>query len=641
MRTPSPFIDQHSLFRAYDIRGAQQHFTSEFIQALGVAFAQLYKTTNNKIKNSHSINSANTIASAIELGADIKNLSNNNPIIVIGYDVRGGSNTIARILASVLSEHELTIINLGLITTPMMAFWAQQYDGHGIMVTASHSDKYTLGVKWLINDTSPSSADIQTLYKNLSLGHSDSSTGAQYKYNNKPVLAQDPTKPLNSNASTISLPTDTVTNTYIQAIAEVFTQIYEDRSQPHIKDINNRNITPKLNLTVVIDCLNGATSKIAQPLFERFCQHVIMLNDKPDGSFPTGNPDPTEPNRLAELQQTVIVNGADMGLAFDGDGDRLMIVDNSGKVITPDHLLYLLAQVAIAERPSCHSHSTDPHVLFDIKCSHHLPKLLSALDAVPIMTRTGSSLLRRQLQTCECQALFAGELSGHFIFNDGYFIAYDDAMYAGLRLLHWMAYTADPFNINTNISAADMLLLSTDLWGEPREAILPYRMTDITQQLPTLVSTADIYIPLAEVPSCECSIVAHLTSYCRYLQGLVAEADSTLSTRTSLATVPHTSAAALNLSPSCNCFDATQDISVARAQQLLPAGTQLSCIDGVRLDFDNGFGVLRQSNTSHSLTVRFAGDSLADLKEIQARFVALCLSFDAILAAQIATIHAE
>jgi len=637
MQNLSPFAAQKALFRAYDIRGAQCYFTQGFVQALAQAFAQLYTTQHHNAK-SH-----------------IQSQTQSSPTVTIGYDVRHGSDCIAKTVANTLQASGLKVIHLGLVTTPMAAFWAQQYDGHGIMVTASHSAKETLGIKWLVHNASPSHSEIQALYKQIA--NSELSSMADKSHKDKVTTSP-------------CLPADTIANTYIETMVQVIRAIHpaDKRVSNHKRSKDSlllRNVSQptsdlenKLDLTLVIDCLSGATSNIAKPLFERFCQRVIMLNDRPDGSFPTGNPDPTEPNRLAELQQTVIVNSADMGLAFDGDGDRLMIVDNSGKVVTPDHLLYLLAQVAITERQLAQNTTdidkasdntlTTPPVLFDVKCSHHLAKLLAALGAQPIMTRTGSSLLRQQLQTDQKQAIFAGELSGHFIFNDGYFIVYDDAMYAGLRLLNWLAFTAVPTAAQT-----DKIMLTTDLWGELRSVLPPYDLTDITQNLPNLVSTADHYLPLPNTQACEASVLEHLTAYCCYLQDLAsAHRASTKADDTRLSPKDLS-----KKSVPCSCFNdssstdtetethlpisALYSISIEQAQQLMPADTQISLIDGMRLDFANGFGVLRESNTSHSLTVRFAGDSTKDLQQVQARFVALCELFDTHLAQQIAAIEPE
>lgn len=555
------FRDQRSLFRAYDIRGHHEYFTDDFIRALGIAFANLFTELNFQ-----------------------------GQTIIIGFDVRLKSDDIAENLAKTLAAFNFQVTVLGLVTTPMMAFWAQEFDGHGIMVTASHSDKDTLGIKWVIDNNSASEADIAELYQSL--------TAAPQKLT------------LNAENATY-LPAKLVFDTYINAITQVFIKLYP-------KSVS------KLPFTIVIDCMNGATCGIAKALFSRFCQRVILINDIPDGKFPQGNPDPTEPNRLAELQQSVIVLEADLGLAFDGDGDRLMIVDNRGKVVAPDHLLYLLANAAL----SCQTSIDSKQVLFDIKCSHHLPKLLKNLGATPVMTRTGSSILRQELDKRQDSALFAGELSGHFIFNDGLFIRYDDAIYASLRLLFWLNYQAYQDNQSPQIQLKNL----TDNWGEPK-APHRYQLTDITQTLPLMVSTADHYLPLGDLRAHQqplaCSIVSHLALFCQYLQAL-------------LASLYEDTAKASDPIALCDCDDCPKiNISKSQARKLLPKGTTLSCLDGVRLDFARGFGVLRKSNTSHSLTVRFAGDSVADLLEIRSRFVALCQWFDVDLAQKIARLLPE
>ena len=580
------FAAQHSLFRAYDIRGSRQHFTDGFIHALGHVFAHLYQFQQ-------SIHNGNI---------DVSNCQSDNDktIVVIGYDVRDGSDTIAQIFADILSQHGLQVIRLGLVTTPMMIFWAEQYQGHGIIITASHSAKDILGIKWLVNHASPSSTDIQTLYQQL------------VSYNSQNSF-------LKTNAKLVHykqqhLPAKQVASAYIDAITQVFKQIYQPLNQT-VED--SQLPSSKLDLVVVIDCMHGATSNIAQPLFAHFCRRVIMLNDAPDGDFPSGNPDPSEPQRLKQLQQNVLIHQADIGIAFDGDGDRLMVVDNNGKVVTPDHLLYLLAKIAVIERPqSLVSSLSSAQVLFDIKCCHHLPKLITELGATPVLSKTGSSLMRQQMQQSNGQIIFAGELSGHFIFNDSRFILYDDAMYAALRLLHWLA---KPQLVKSNRTS---------------------NLADIIKGLPVIVSTADHYLPLPESMMSDCSIVRQLARFCRYLQELV---QATLAPVTSAAFIdqPHPQAVVACAPSLCTCSTKSQSMTLEQAQALLPVGTKLSCIDGVRLDFAHGFGVLRQSNTSQNLTVRFAGDSIDDLIDVQTRFAALCRPFDAQLAAQILAIIAE
>ncbi|MBB3107801.1 phosphomannomutase [Psychrobacter luti] len=415
------------------------------------------------------------------------------------------------------------------------------------------------------------------------------------------------------------LPTKRVASAYIEAITQVFKKIYQHNCQKNNQNAEDSQLPfSKLDLVVVIDCMHGATSNIAKPLFERFCQQVIILNDTPDGDFPAGNPDPTEPQRLKQLQQSVLLHQADIGIAFDGDGDRLMVVDNKGKVVTPDHLLYLLATVAVNDRPQTLTASlASPQVLFDIKCCHHLPKLITELGATPVISETGSSLMRQKIQHSDGQIIFAGELSGHFIFNDSHFIPYDDAMYAALRLLHWLAklQLANP-GCTTNLA-------------------------DIIDGLPIIVSTADHYLPLPETLVSNCSIVQQLTRFCQYLQQLV-DAAAIRPTATAVSTTQLNPLSIVACAPSfCTCSAKSQYITLEQAQALLPVGTKLSCIDGVRLDFAHGFGVLRQSNTSQNLTVRFAGDSIDDLIDIQTRFAALCRPFNEHLATQILAIVAE
>ncbi|WP_201584999.1 phosphomannomutase [Psychrobacter sp. HII-4] len=588
------FAAQQPLFRAYDIRGPRQHFTTDFIQALGHAFAHLYQT------------------------AEYRDTTHKQSIVVIGYDVRCSSDDIAHTLETILAQHGLHVIQLGLVTTPMMAYWAAQYQGHGIMVTASHSAKDILGIKWLVNHQSPSCAEIQALYQQL----------------------VPPDTPLALTAAISSLghlPTEQVSHGYIDAIYHVFSQLYPllypisgeqtcDKASPHHGQYSAaqrpcsdwRYAAPKLELTVVIDCMHGATSHIAQPLFQRFCQSVVMLNDTADGHFPLGNPDPTEPSRLKQLQQAVTTHKADIGLAFDGDGDRLMVVDENGKTVMPDHLLYLLAKSALCDSAPNPASTAVPQVLFDIKCSHHLPALLADLGAEPIVSRTGSSLMRQQMQHTDSRIVFAGELSGHFIFNDKRFIAYDDAMYAALRLLHGLAARPDDAT-KTSLAA-------------------------ITQSLPTLVSTADHYLPVPYALTRERSIVTQLQVFCQYIQQLMdaaREQSDIAESQEDCLVNPTCSHTVVHERSSCDCIAQQPAITLAQARQLLPIGTKLSCIDGVRLDFAHGFGVLRQSNTSHHLTARFAGDSLDDLKEVQNRFAALCRPFDQRLAEQIIAIAAE
>lgn len=552
-----PYRSQRSLFKAYDIRGDRALFTPDFLTRLSHEFARRFLLLEAQV-------------------------------IVVGYDARHGSEAMARVLADTFTEYGLEVVWLGLVTTPMMAFWANEYQGHGIIATASHSEGHINGLKWLYAGESPSCEDIQQLYSNLvtDLGVLDDALVAK--------------------ACVTLIPTSEVANAYVAKIASAFELIQQSASlTPRRSPASDKLPSP---LKVVIDCLNGATAPFAKTLFSQFdqlCASVITLNAQPDGDFPKGNPDPTETGRLTELQQAVLEHHADIGLSFDGDGDRLMVVDNHGQVVAPDHLLYLLAHIAIVERPVASQLSqssqppqtssayTDtaldqaPMIIFDVKCSHHLPKLIEQIGGYPQMGKTGSSIMRKALQNGSSNAIFAGELSGHFLFNDGYFVLHDDAMYAGLRLLNWL--------VKQSLSLADII-----------------------NSLPAMVNTPDVYLPLkplADTCTQERPLLQKLSRLCVKLQ---------------------------DCCPSLAHTDPSQPAQAAPISQSnplgLPLNTRLTCIDGIRLDFSSGFGVIRPSNTSHSLTVRFAGNTLSDLRAVQQRFVELCQFIDSDLASQIAKI---
>ncbi len=502
-----PFLPQKKLFKAYDIRGDVIFFTDDFLGALASSFAKLFKAQR-----------ANDV--------------------VIGYDVRLDSERIARFLAVACQNVGLQVIWLGQVTTPMMAYMAHKHSGNGMMVTASHSEKHINGIKWLVCGESPSSTDIETLFFALADEPPTLPTASFYQ----------------QLTNFLPLPTEDYFNQYQTAIYQAISHIHT--AHPSSLTSPNRHCVKK----IVIDCLNGSTSRFAKSLFSGLGYDCVMLNAIPDGNFPKGNPDPTETHRLLELCATVKQFKADLGLAFDGDGDRLMVVTGNGEVVSPDHLLYLLAKIALTQLPT--SAITKPEVIFDVKCSHHLPRLIAEQGAIPIMEKTGSSLMRKSLQNHSRFSVFAGELSGHFLFNDGYFVLHDDAMYAAVRLLNWLANQAQSLG-------------------------------DIIHQMPFSVSTADIYLPV-ENSEIGQKIITRLV-------GLSKKPFSALKRALSLTTI--------------------------------------NTIDGLRLDFSHGFGILRKSNTGNFLTVRFVADSLEDLQKIQQVFVGLCRNVDHGLASQVANIQ--
>ena len=505
-----PFLPQKKLFKAYDIRGDVMLFTDDFVWALAKTFAHGFVAAQS-----------HTTAAAI----------------VIGYDARKQSQEIAQFFAFACAQVGLRVHWLGLSTTPMMAYTAQQLTGNGLIVTASHSQKDINGIKWLINHESPSSEDIEHVFAQLA--------HCTPQLPDTEWLSQIKQLPTND------VTTDEV-NDYLAAIHTALAHV----NAPHNLCVVSA-FAPK---RIVIDCMNGATSLFAEALFSQLGAACIMLNNTPDGNFPKGNPDPTEANRLCELAYHVLACSADIGLAFDGDGDRLMVIDAKGHLVSPDHLLYLLSRICLEERPP--SYPATSKVIFDVKCSHHVASLLAQQGAVPTMAKTGSSLMRKSLQNKSDHAIFAGELSGHFIFNDGYFVLHDDAMYAAARLINW-------------------------LYRQPRSLV------DILNELPPCVSTADMYLPVKD-----------------------ADAGQKIITRI----------IAMSKKPFTR-LKSSLDIK------------NIYTIDGLRLDFASGFGILRKSNTGNFLTVRFCANTIADLRYIQTIFVNLCRRVDDHLAEQVAQIQ--
>ncbi|MFW2177227.1 MULTISPECIES: phosphomannomutase/phosphoglucomutase [unclassified Moraxella] len=528
-----PFLPQKKLFKAYDIRGDVTLFTDDFVWALARSFAKLFGNANN---------------------GDV----------VIGYDVRLHSAGIAQFLAYACHQAGLQVHWLGQVTTPIMAFMANEYTGNGLMVTASHSEKHINGIKWLVNGESPSSQDIQDLFECLA---------------DEAVILPDEAllATITHHASQLTT-TDTQAyfTQYQSAIYQAIDTINQQR-QPLTHHSNSHDCTVATPQLLVIDCMNGATSHYAKGLFEGLGYTCVMLNEQADGTFPKGNPDPTEVGRLDELCQAVLDYQGDMGLAFDGDGDRLMVVNRLGQVVSPDHLLYLLAKVALMELPPQHlahtpmpfsNHQITPsllpkaEVIFDVKCSHHIPNLIGQQGAIPVMEKTGSSLMRKSLQNKSRFSVFAGELSGHFLFNDGYFVLHDDAMYAGVRLLNWLQYQ-------------------------------PQDLVTLLESLPQGVSTADMYLAVENAEAGQ-KIISNIVSISK---------------------------------------------RPFRAIKRSFAIKNINTIDGLRLDFAHGFGIVRKSNTGNFLTVRFSANTLKDLRQIQGVFVDLCRSVDKELAQQVAQIQ--
>ncbi|MDO4426704.1 MAG: phosphomannomutase/phosphoglucomutase [Moraxella sp.] len=466
------FTAQKSLFRAYDIRGAAALFSPAFITRLAHCLTEHYKNQGGGR-------------------------------LIIAHDARQDSGRIAHIFADIATAYKLDVVWLGLGSTPLMAYTAKCHDGHGIIITASHSPKDILGIKWLTHNQSPTSDEILALYQTVANDENRQTTPLKNPSFNSPSTRH------------------TAQNAYAHAILSAYHS--------------------KKTWSLVVDCLNGVTGELARAIFSPLCHQLILLNDTPNGTFPKGNPDPSEPHRLAELCAAVKKEKADLGLAFDGDGDRLAVVDSTGRQLPFDELIYWLAQSAkTPDTPDDATFGTKHHpmpnaslsrkkILFDVKCSHLLPKLLKKDDFTCVMTKTGSSHLRQALDGEHKDAVFAGELSGHFVFNDNKALAHDDGIYAAVRLLSWLSV-------------------------RPPLVVL-------SQTLPKAIATPDLYV----------SLPTHLNSP-KFFMNLFSN-------------------------------------HIKKVLEHNPNLMMPSFIDGVRMDFESGFGLVRASNTSDQLTVRLAADS--------------------------------
>ncbi|WP_204376507.1 phosphomannomutase/phosphoglucomutase, partial [Ventosimonas gracilis] len=276
-------------------------------------------------------------------------------------------------------------------------------------------------------------------------------------------------------------------------------------------------------LKIVIDCANGATGLIAPRLFKALGCEVIPLFAEVDGRFPNHPPDPSRAENLQSLIQAVKDSRADMGLAFDGDGDRLGVVTNSGRIIPADQLLMLFAGELLTQHPGV-------SVVFDVKCSYRLPEWIKKQGGKPLMVKTGRTHIREAMR--QNGALLGGELSGHFCFADRW-NGFDDALYAAARLLQTLSQSE---------KTSDAL----------------------AAELPQDCATEEITIAVA---------------------------------------------------------DEEKFALIDRLQQQAEfSGGQINRLDGIRVDWPRGFGLIRASNTSPALTLRFAAEDETELKRIQQLF---------------------
>ena len=304
--------------------------------------------------------------------------------VVVGRDGRESSEALQSALIAGLQATGRDVVDIGLVPTPVLYFAAQELNADcGVMVTGSHNPKDYNGLKIIEKNESLTPEAIQNLRQRIDAGQLLQGDGS---FDSKEIIPA-----------------------YIERI---------------VSDV--RLARP---LKVVIDCGNGAASVVAPDLYRELGCEVIELYCVVDGSFPNHHPDPGQPKNMQDLRQAVLDNQADIGLGFDGDGDRLGVVDSAGKMIWPDRLLMYLAIDVLTREPG-------GDIIYDVKCTRHLANVVLSNGGRPLMWKSGHSMLKAKMK--ETNALLAGEFSGHIMYSERWY-GFDDALYAGARLLEILA----------------------------------------------------------------------------------------------------------------------------------------------------------------------------------------------------------
>ncbi len=310
--------------------------------------------------------------------------------VAVGRDNRPSGTKLRDALVAGLTECGVDVVDVGVVPTPLL-YWSLFNLGvaGGIMITGSHNPAEYNGFKLCLGKESLHGHDIQELY---------------------------------SLIETAAAPT----------AGRVRSVEVIDR---YVNDIASRIGKLSRSVKLVYDCGNGAAALVAPQLFRALGLDAVGLFTESDGTFPNHHPDPTVPENLEDLVRAVQREGAELGVAFDGDGDRIGLVDGKGRIIWGDHLLILYARDVFASR------GAGLPVIFDVKCSQALPDAIRKAGGVPVMWKTGHSLIKEKMK--EMHAPLAGEMSGHMFFADGYY-GYDDALYGAARLLKIVADAGRP-----------------------------------------------------------------------------------------------------------------------------------------------------------------------------------------------------
>jgi phosphomannomutase / phosphoglucomutase len=303
-----------------------------------------------------------------------------NPVVTLGHDARLSSPSLAKAMSEGLQSAGAKVVFLGLVTTPISYFSMFHLDNPagGIMITGSHNPPEYNGFKISVGKSTIFGQEIQELHRIMSSGEFVKGSGAYTTFD--------------------------IFDDYVARYRNEF------KSLPPVK--------------VVLDCGNGVAGSIVRRLYEAVGLDPIILFEEPDGRFPNHHPDPTVEKNLVDLKKAVIENKADIGIGFDGDADRIGVVDSEGRFLLGDELMVIISRAILKENPGA-------KIIGDVKCSDRLYDDIHKHGGTPIMWKTGHSLIKNKIK--EEKAPFGGELSGHIFFSDRNY-GYDDAPYAGIRL---------------------------------------------------------------------------------------------------------------------------------------------------------------------------------------------------------------
>ncbi|MGH9949863.1 MAG: phosphomannomutase/phosphoglucomutase, partial [Pyrinomonadaceae bacterium] len=371
-------IDQH-IFREYDIRGiVGQQLTDESVSLLATAIGEFFA-------------------------------ANNARRIAIGYDARESSPRFCEILTRGLNERGVDCLSVGMVPTPVLYHTVFTRDvGGGVVITGSHNPPDHNGFKICLGKDALFGSQIQEI-KQIAIG-----VGSEFRV---PSSESKNDWQLATRYSELATTTGTCEN--IDVLDE------------YCRDIISRVSFGPRKLKVVIDAGNGMGGVTAVPILEKLGVELVKLFIEPDANFPNHHPDPTVEENLSDMIAAVRETNADIGIAFDGDGDRIGLTDETGRIIWGDELMILLSRSVLAEMPN----ST---IIAEVKCSQTLFDDIAEHGGKPLMWKAGHSLIKAKMK--ETGAVLAGEMSGHIFFADRFY-GFDDATYAAARVLEILSQT--------------------------------------------------------------------------------------------------------------------------------------------------------------------------------------------------------